>query len=145
MLLSHSHDTSYLLFAAHAPCNDSPSAVKDAFWSSLGSVVGGARNRQLLVHVMFCIDADAKIGQVGNSAIGPLSPSDETYNGTRFRVFLTTQGLVAVNTFVCGQPTWRGTFAHEPRIGYICMSLWYGCPVLFFGVWEVRDTWWLPS
>ena len=79
MLLSHSHDTSYLLFAAHAPCNDSLSAVKDAFWSSLGSVVGGARNRQLLVHVMFCIDADAKIGQVGNSAIGPLSPSDETY------------------------------------------------------------------
>ena len=57
-------------------------------------------------NMVLCIDANARVGSHTSTAIGPCCPAMESENGMIFGSTLETHGLLAVNTFMGGFPTW---------------------------------------
>lgn len=106
---------------AHAPHEHRAACDKDAFWDELHH----ATATRLLGHSadlpMLLIDANARVGSVDSSAVGPCEPEHENDNGSRLHGYLAQNRLAAVNTFFDAGKTWHSSRRTTSRIDYIVM------------------------
>ena len=117
------NNTEVFAVAAHAPTEGAESAVKDAFWDMLVKVILSARASVPHANIILMIDANSRVGSVVSSGIGAFQPELENENGSRFRAFLETCHMWAINTFVAAGQTWRSTYGTWHRLDYICLQM----------------------
>ena len=108
------------MLVGHAPHEGDDDAAKDEWWGLLCVTFGGLRKKYPALEWSLMLDANARVGSVDGFGIGPAYATKENNNGFRFRCFLKTHTLYAINTFheTCGH-TWTSSRGHESRIDYM--------------------------
>ena len=104
-------DRAWHVTTAHAPIEDASHEVKLEFWDSLDTELTRA-TASTYDNMVLCIDANARVGSHTSTAIGPCCPAMESENGMILRSILEMHGLLALNTFMDGSPTWIGPLGH---------------------------------
>ena len=80
------------------------------------------------------VDANARVGSVQSSAVGPQCPDEEDEGGSAFHEFLLATGQVAVATFMQSAPTWQSASSIEHRIDYVTVPSCWAASVTQTGV-----------
>ena len=109
-----------LAVVAHAPIEAAASEVKNAFWKDVEDAVDRHLIKSPNAEVFGMIDANARVGECVDQAVGPEGAQAENDNGSRFHSFLSTFALAACNTWLerSGGSTWKGGRGGEARIDY---------------------------
>lgn len=109
--------------SAHAPHEKSLPIIKDAFWDLLRDTVCTLFTPDSDDIQVLSIDANARAGSVPSSFFGPCEPEKENDNGRRFKHFLESTSLYAINTFFEAGPTWISQKGGAFRMDYVCAQL----------------------
>ena len=119
----------------HAPSVVEPSARSAgcseqevaAWWLDTASKVAA---QQLAVPLVCLADANARVGSVCSSAIGPVDVHVENASGTSFHEFLLDLGLFAPSTFHGGGPTWASNAGALLRLDFVALPLLWSAAVV---------------
>ena len=111
---------SLAVFAAHAPCEGHANCC--VFWDALTCAVmkaAAAKN----TFVFIGVDANAHLGSITSTSVGPCQEQVENQNGLRLRMLAEEARLLVTNTFWNAGPTWTGARGHKSRIDYFLVPL----------------------
>ena len=108
------------VFCGHAPQEGHENG--NLFWDTLTPLVA-KRAAEKNTFVFLGIDANAHVGSICSSAVGPCQTQEENQNGLRLRMLAEGANLMAANTFFDAGPTWTGSGGHRSRIDYVLTPL----------------------
>jgi hypothetical protein len=109
--------------SAHAPSAHAKTEELREFWHDLDSTYMKCVDQDHDARVIVLGDFNAHLGSVRSEAVGGCCPTKECRSGTRFRGFLESHSLRALNTFSGGGYSWTGTRGHQHRLDYVAASL----------------------
>ena len=119
-------DIRLVFVVAYAPHECRPACEKEQFWADVSRVLQPLSCAGF--SIIFCSDANARLGSVGSAAVGDYAADEQNGNGQFLHSFATKHGLVIPSTFgdfqVCpGAPsgTWF-CFGEWRRIDYLAVS-----------------------
>ena len=104
-----------------------------SFWSSLNCII----QRKLgNIPLLFCGDANAHLGEVVTTSVGPHAPAAENQAGKLFHEWLLQHQLFAPATFTAtctsGQAhTFVSPNGHSARIGYVAVPGYFDYEHIF--------------
>ena len=108
------------VFVLHAPCEVAAPHDSDAFYMQVHERMSTIPRGQLC---LLLGDFNARVGSIAADCFGRHAPVTENQNGERMCELLTENNMVALDTFIPGDPyTWTKVSGRPARLDYICAS-----------------------
>ena len=120
MVVAKVTGTRIAFISGHAPHSSEDQDAILEFWTSLACSVQEIGGQGYAVALL--IDANARVGSIPSTRLGPFDVESENFPGFAFRGFLETTGMVAFNTFYSCGKTWSQWDGTEHRLDYIGLS-----------------------